>query len=131
LDGRSKKNIVSNTGPNTPNILPGRDQFNIGPNTPSILPGRCPLNESISTVPSVRNVSVKNGSAQPIEQQDYSGTIRSCTARNAVLKKCEGKASKLSCAFCQSDDITEVCTHTRQVGLQKSLFLKVTNSSFN
>lgn len=125
LDGRSKKNIVSNTGPNTPNILPGRDQFNIGPNTPSILPGRCPLNESISTVPSVRNVSVKNGSAQPIEQQDYSGTIRSCTARNAVLKKCEGKASKLSCAFCQSDDITEVCTHTRQVGLQKVFSLKL------
>nr|CAB3461012.1 unnamed protein product [Digitaria exilis] len=36
----------------------------------------------------------------------YLGTITSCTARNA-LKKCEDKVSKVSCAFCQSDDITE------------------------
>ncbi|OEL22371.1 Protein BREAST CANCER SUSCEPTIBILITY 1-like protein [Dichanthelium oligosanthes] len=91
LDGRSKQSIESN----------------IGPNTPSVLPGRCQFNEAISTVPSVKNVSVKNGSAKAIEKLDYSGTIRSCTARNVVLKKCEAKASKVSCAFCQSDDITE------------------------
>jgi len=88
LDGRSKQSAESN----------------IGPHTPSILPGRCLFNETICTVP-----SVKNGSAKAIEQTGYSGTIRSCTARSAVLKKCEDKVPKISCAFCQSDDITEVC----------------------
>ncbi|XP_039800301.1 protein BREAST CANCER SUSCEPTIBILITY 1 homolog [Panicum virgatum] len=87
LDGRSKQSAESN----------------IGPHTPSILPGRCLFNETIRTVP-----SVKNGSAKAIEQTGYSGTIRSCTARSAVLKKCEDKVPKISCAFCQSDDITEV-----------------------
>lgn len=113
LDGRSKQNM----------------ELNIGPNTPSILPRGCEFNEAIHTVPSVRNVSVKNGSVKPIEHPDYSGTIRSCTLHNTALKKCEGKTSKLFCAFCQSEDITEVCAQTRQVGLQK-FFLKVTNPSF-
>lgn len=91
FDDRSKQNMESN----------------IGPNTPRILPGRCQFDEAIHTIPTVRNVSVKNGRANPIEQPDYSGSIRSCTARNTALKKCEGKASKLSCAFCQSDDTTQ------------------------
>ncbi|CAN6327654.1 unnamed protein product [Urochloa humidicola] len=78
-----------------------------GPNTPSILPRKCLFNEARCTVPPVKNVSVENGKAKAIEQSDYSGTITSCTARNAVLKKCEDKVYKISCAFCQSDDITE------------------------
>ncbi|RCV17000.1 hypothetical protein SETIT_3G183600v2 [Setaria italica] len=89
LDGRSKQSMESN----------------IGPNTPSPLPGRCQFNEAIRTVPSVKNFLVKNGSVKSIEQSDYSETIRS--ARNAVLQKCEEKAPMASCAFCQSDDITE------------------------
>ncbi|CAL4909028.1 unnamed protein product [Urochloa decumbens] len=91
LDGRSKQSMESN----------------IGPNTPSVLPRRCLFDEAIHTIPSVKNISVKNGRAKAIEQSDYSGTITSCTARNAVLKKCEDKVPKVSCAFCQSDDITE------------------------
>ena len=72
-------------------------------------------------------MSVKNDSAKPIEQPDYSKSIRSCTS-NAILKKCEGKASKFSCAFYKSEDTTHVCEHsqhTKQVGLQKSIFLKL------
>ena len=88
LDGRSKQSTESN----------------IDPHTPSILPGRCLFNETRRTVP-----SVKNGSAKVIEQTGYSAPIRSCTARSAGLKKCEDKVPKISCAFCQSDDITEVC----------------------
>ncbi|CAL4902328.1 unnamed protein product [Urochloa decumbens] len=91
LDGRSKQSMESN----------------IGPNTPSVLPRRCLFDEAIHTIPSVKIISVKNGRAKAIEQSDYSGTITSCTARNAVLKKCEDKVPKVSCAFCQSDDITE------------------------
>ncbi|KAF8719303.1 hypothetical protein HU200_024002 [Digitaria exilis] len=90
LDGRSKQTMESN----------------IGPNTPIFLPGRCQLNEARHTVPSVQNISVKDGSEKAIKKSDYLGTITSCTARNA-LKKCEDKVSKVSCAFCQSDDITE------------------------
>lgn len=82
-------------------------ESNIGPNTPIILPGRCRLNEATRTIPSVKNISVKDGSEKAIRKSDYLGTITSCTARNA-LKKCEDKVSKVSCAFCQSDDITEV-----------------------
>jgi BRCA1-associated RING domain protein 1 len=99
LDGKSKQSMESNIGPNTPSPLLGRWQFN----------------EARQTVPSVKNVLAMNGSVKAIEQS--AETIRSCTARNAVLqkcedkcskKKCEDKAPKVSCAFCQSDDITEV-----------------------
>ncbi|XP_062181174.1 protein BREAST CANCER SUSCEPTIBILITY 1 homolog isoform X2 [Phragmites australis] len=91
LDGRSKQTMESNISRNTQNILLGR----------------CQSKTAIHTVPSIENVSFKNGGAKGIEQSDYSGSIRLCTAHNAVLKKCEDKVSKVSCAFCQSDDITE------------------------
>ncbi|WVZ99192.1 hypothetical protein U9M48_044525 [Paspalum notatum var. saurae] len=91
LDGRSKQNKESN----------------IGLNIPGIVLGRCQFNEVTHKISSEKNVLVKNGSAKTIEP-DYTATIRSCTTHNAVLKKREdNKVSKVSCAFCQSDDITE------------------------
>ncbi|KAJ1263599.1 hypothetical protein BS78_09G198000 [Paspalum vaginatum] len=91
LDSRSKRNKESN----------------IGSNILGIVLGRCQFNEATHKISSEKNVSVKNGSAKTIEQRDYTATIRSCTTHNAVLKKREDKVSKVSCAFCQSDDITE------------------------
>ncbi|KAL6841523.1 hypothetical protein ACP4OV_028666 [Aristida adscensionis] len=72
LGGRSKESMDSNTGGNTETFLAGRRQSN----------------EAISTVPSGKNVSIKNNSA--------------------VLKKNDDKVSKVACAFCHSDNITEV-----------------------
>ncbi|KAL6609684.1 hypothetical protein ACP70R_039653 [Stipagrostis hirtigluma subsp. patula] len=90
FDGRSKQSM----------------ELNIGANTQTILPGRCQSNETTRTIPSsVNNAPVKSNSAN---DTNYSGAIRSCTARNAVLKKHDDKVSKIVCAFCQSDDITEV-----------------------
>ncbi|GJN14889.1 hypothetical protein PR202_gb01762 [Eleusine coracana subsp. coracana] len=91
LNGTSKRSMGTNTVGNTPNIFLGR----------------CQNNEAIVTVPSVKNVSVVNGSAKYMEQTDCSGTVISHTARSAVLKKCKNTVSKVLCAFCQSGDITK------------------------
>ncbi|GJM89024.1 hypothetical protein PR202_ga05620 [Eleusine coracana subsp. coracana] len=91
LNGTSKRSMGTNTVGNTPNIFLGR----------------CQNNEAIVTVPSVKNVSVVNGSAKYMEQSDCSGTVISHAARSAVLKKCKNTISKVLCAFCQSGDITE------------------------
>lgn len=82
-------------------------ESNNGSSMPRILPGRCQFNGATRAIPSVKNVSVKNGNKKATEQPDYSATIRSCTTHNASLKKCEDKISKVTCAFCQSDGITE------------------------
>lgn len=110
LGGRSKKSKHCGE----PNSKIGLESMksNIGGNTPSILPGRCQSNVAKCTAPSVKNVSVKNNRTKSIKQSDCSGMknfgkLQACTERNVFLKKCEDTVSKVSCAFCQSDDVTE------------------------
>uniref|UniRef100_A0A0E0PPV2 RING-type E3 ubiquitin transferase BRCA1 n=1 Tax=Oryza rufipogon TaxID=4529 RepID=A0A0E0PPV2_ORYRU len=80
--------------------------------TPIILHGKCQNKEAVCTAPSVRTASVKYKQAKFSEQPDCFGTenfgnLQACPARNVLLKKCEVSTLKVSCAFCQTDVITE------------------------
>jgi hypothetical protein len=73
------------------------------------------------------DVSAKNNCAEGIQQIDCSvitnfGKLQACPVRNTFLKKCNGAVSKVCCAFCQSVDITEVCSDNFQMP-----FLEVPN----
>lgn len=53
------------------------------------------------------------------------GKLQACTG-NTFLKKCDDTVSKVFCAFCQSADITEVCSYHFQMlylDVPKSLVL--------
>lgn len=111
LDGRSKKGKFS--GDMDSQIGLASMKSNLGGNSSSILLGRCQSNEAIRAGPSVMDVSAKNNCAEGTEQIDCSvinnfGKLQACTVRNTFLKKCDDTVSKVSCAFCQSVDITEV-----------------------
>ncbi|KAM0872487.1 hypothetical protein ACQ4PT_038698 [Festuca glaucescens] len=110
LDGKSKK---SKSSGEMNSQIGTSMKSNIGGSTSSILRGRCQSNEAIHVAPSVMDVSAKNNCAEGIEQIDCSvitnfGKLQACPVRNTFLKKCNGAVSKVSCAFCQSVDITEV-----------------------
>jgi hypothetical protein len=93
---------------------------NIGGSTSSILLGRFQSNEAIHPAPSVMDVSAKNNCAEGIGQIDCSvintfGKLQACNVRNTFLKKCDDTVSKVCCGFCQSVDITEVCSDNFQI----------------
>ncbi|KAM3411673.1 hypothetical protein ACQJBY_003378 [Aegilops geniculata] len=113
LDGRSKKSSKKSKSSEGTNSQIGPDSMksNINANTSSILLGRCQSSEAIRAAPSPMDASVKNKCAKAIKQTDCSGMknfgkLQACTG-NTFLKKCDDTVSKVSCAFCQSADITE------------------------
>lgn len=84
---------------------------NIGGNGLNILPGKCQGSETTQAASSAISASVENTSAKGTEQSDCSGMknfrkLQACNGRSTFLLKCD-TVSKVSCAFCQSDDTTE------------------------
>ncbi|KAL5231242.1 hypothetical protein ABZP36_030018 [Zizania latifolia] len=98
LDAKSKQNTLC--GKQKSKDDPENIISNIGTMTPVILSGRCQSSGAVCTAPSVRDASAKNNHAKHIKQP-------ACPSRNDFLKKCENTSFKVSCAFCQSDVITE------------------------
>lgn len=101
--------------------------------TPIILHGKCQNKEAVCTAPSVRTASVKYKQAKFSEQPDCFGTenfgnLQACPARNVLLKKCEVSTLKVSCAFCQTDVITEVSSDFCRVYMQMSFSPNLTYS---
>lgn len=126
LDGRSKKSKLSEEM----NGQIGLDSMKSNNGASSILLGRCQSSEAMPAAPSPMDTSVKNKCAKGIKQTDCSGMknfgkLQACTG-NTFLKKCDDTVSKVFCAFCQSADITEVCSYHFQMlylDVPKSLVL--------
>jgi BRCA1-associated RING domain protein 1 len=117
LDGKSKK---SKSSGEMNSQIGTSMKSNIGGSTSHILLGRCQSNEAIHPASSVMDVSAKNNCAEGIEQVDCSvinnfGKLQACNVRNTFMKKCDDTVSKVCCGFCQSVDITEVCSDNVQM----------------